>query len=624
MLVAFFVPAAVEEYAKQAAVLEPTNLSLEALTADGVRVRVQADFQLDGSRVREENTRRIGRVATWLVGSLTTEETRVAVYLPEYDNILLGTAALPPLTVHIADGYTTSIDMVAELAPGDTDGIRSAGVIPLGTHSLAESLSVEANQLPTLPAYNISQLSFYDIPGTNRAVGANVTITSYNKYPVDLVVPELGFDVLVPNCDETEPLIPVAVAISEPVPVHAKSAVEVTIHSAVERLPDDLVRTCPGTGSSPLDDFVRRYLDGKPADVVVRGRKLPSSSTPAWVGEILSSIAVPLPDPLADPDDEDSDPTVSGTIRVVVALPKELNVDIDVSNLKATADVFYKKRPFGTLKIEDWQRANSTKLNDPASGETTLEVNSRVEDVPLHITDSAVFTQVMQALIFGNRDVMLDVKALVDIKVDTALGELVLNKVPTKGNIPGLDRWTPTYGQRGQGAEDDQVGDTHRGAGQRDEPDAVLCHGPLLYDLRDEEWLGHWRRNHSRRPDRAGQERELARVCSYISGHNITIAAKAHRGSIPAAPAIGEALSGLDIEVSAPHLNLPSDDPDDKGRFIRDATFHVFSSTATFTLVSPFEYNTLLLEWVNATAYYNHTEPVGRIEYDEAFAVPPG
>lgn len=171
MLVAFFVPAAVEEYAKQAAVLEPTNLSLEALTADGVRVRVQADFQLDGSRVREENTRRIGRVATWLVGSLTTEETRVAVYLPEYDNILLGTAALPPLTVHIADGYTTSIDMVAELAPGDTDGIRSvanrwlegkldrvrllgkvnvslkAGVIPLGTHSLAESLSVEGQSL---------------------------------------------------------------------------------------------------------------------------------------------------------------------------------------------------------------------------------------------------------------------------------------------------------------------------------------------------------------------------------------------------------------------------------------------------------------------------------------------
>lgn len=128
-------------------------------------------------------------------------------------------------------------------------------------------------------------------------------------------------------------------------------------------------------------------------------------------------------------------------------------------------------------------------------------------------------------------------------------------------------------------------------------------------------------------PSREGEEGRaigVELISKYISGHNITIAAKAHRGSIPAAPAIGEALSGLDIEVSAPHLNLPSDDPDDKGRFIRDATFHVFSSTATFTLVSPFEYNTLLLEWVNATAYYNHTEPVGRIEYDEAFAVPPG
>lgn len=128
-------------------------------------------------------------------------------------------------------------------------------------------------------------------------------------------------------------------------------------------------------------------------------------------------------------------------------------------------------------------------------------------------------------------------------------------------------------------------------------------------------------------PARGGKEARrigVDLISGYISGENITITAKAHHDSIPSAPTIGEALSKLDIEVSAPRLSLPSDDPEDRERFIRDATFHVFSSTATFTLVSPFEYNTLLLEYVNATAYYNHTEPVGHIEYDESFAVPPG
>lgn len=128
-------------------------------------------------------------------------------------------------------------------------------------------------------------------------------------------------------------------------------------------------------------------------------------------------------------------------------------------------------------------------------------------------------------------------------------------------------------------------------------------------------------------PSRSGEEgREIGidLVSGYLSGQNITLTVKAHEESIPAVPALGRALSNFDFEVAAPRLNLPSDDPDSSGRFIRDATFHLFSSTAAFTLVSPFTKNTLLLEWVNATAFYNHTEPVGRIDYDVPFAVPPG
>ena len=51
---------------------------------------------------------------------------------------------------------------------------------------------------------------------------------------------------------------------------------------------------------------------------------------------------------------------------------------------------------------------------------------------------------------------------------------------------------------------------------------------------------------------------------------------------------------------------------------------HLVSSTATFTLLSPLHYETLYITSLDATALYNHTEPVGRITYDLPIAVPPG
>lgn len=51
---------------------------------------------------------------------------------------------------------------------------------------------------------------------------------------------------------------------------------------------------------------------------------------------------------------------------------------------------------------------------------------------------------------------------------------------------------------------------------------------------------------------------------------------------------------------------------------------HLISSTATFILLSPLPHTTLYITSVAATAFYNHTEPVGTIDYAYQFAVPPG
>ena len=318
-----------------------------------------------------------------------------------------------------------------------------------------------ANDVPTVPEYNISRLNFHDAPGSGdgrTAVGVDVTVTSYNKYPVQLDIPVLGFEVLVPNCDAVDPFIPVAQAVTDPVHIKPHSEVAVNVRGTIEELPDSLTRVCPDSTSSPLDEFIRHYLKGDPPSVLVRGRKVPGSSTPDWIEEILSSIAVPvpfpgrsfddliknfsltdvefkLPDPLADPDDEDAQPKVSGTMEVLASLPKELNLDVNVTDIRATADVLYKGSKLGVLNITEWQRAHSTRIEDE-DGDSSLLIESRAEDVPLTITDEDVFTSVLQELLFGGRDVILDINAAVHVKVKTVLGELVLKDVPTQVKIP--------------------------------------------------------------------------------------------------------------------------------------------------------------------------------------------
>ena len=50
---------------------------------------------------------------------------------------------------------------------------------------------------------------------------------------------------------------------------------------------------------------------------------------------------------------------------------------------------------------------------------------------------------------------------------------------------------------------------------------------------------------------------------------------------------------------------------------------HLITSTADFILLSPLKTSTIYVTYLNATAFY-HQDPVGHIEYDLPFAVPPG
>ena len=119
-------------------------------------------------------------------------------------------------------------------------------------------------------------------------------------------------------------------------------------------------------------------------------------------------------------------------------------------------------------------------------------------------------------------------------------------------------------------------------------------------------------------------------------GFNTSITLSTHSGSIPHNPHLGLALSHLSITIPTPQLTPPKnpnrnpndgkdDDRDPHApRFIDDATFHLITSTASFTLLSPLPHSTITITYLNATAFYNHTLPVGKILYELPWEVAPG
>ncbi|KAI1030497.1 hypothetical protein LB503_012282 [Fusarium chuoi] len=171
IILGFLVPPSVKEYAEKAAVLEPTNLSIENITSDGIRARIRANVYLNGSRVDNKNSRRIGKAVTGIMRKLETKETTVNVYLPDYADALAGTAVIPPLVVDVVNGHTNELDFVADVQPGDAEHIRKiandwlegnlkqlkvvgktkvhlkSGIIPLGAHVVAESMVFEGQAL---------------------------------------------------------------------------------------------------------------------------------------------------------------------------------------------------------------------------------------------------------------------------------------------------------------------------------------------------------------------------------------------------------------------------------------------------------------------------------------------
>lgn len=125
LVLGFAAPEIVEEYAKEAAVFNPVYLSIDSFTSSGVKARIQGDFAVDASRVHKKPVRDLGRFGTWIAQAVESKNSEMKVYLPEYGEVLLGTAYAPGIVVDIRNGHTTRVDFLCDLVAGDLDGIRA-------------------------------------------------------------------------------------------------------------------------------------------------------------------------------------------------------------------------------------------------------------------------------------------------------------------------------------------------------------------------------------------------------------------------------------------------------------------------------------------------------------------
>ena len=496
----FAAPAVLEEYAKEAIVFEPTGLSIHSFTSTGVQARVQGDFKLDGSRVHKSSVRDLGRAMSWIARKVESEESIVQVYLPEYHDMLLGTATIPPIVVTIREGTKSHVDVITDLSAGDLDGLKSlandwirgkiarlvirgeamvplkSGMFYLGTQSLSNSMifgrkhptfkphafadSFIESDLPAIPQYDISRLNFHEVEhvGLGQVMEADVSVLIANRYPVKFTIPSLGFNVEVPGCSPEQPRINVADARTSDIFVKPKQDIPVQVHGLIRRLPDTLTSICPKLLKSPLDMLLGDYMNGDEMTVYISGSEEPTEDTPDWVANFLNDIVVPvgfhgktfdnlirnfsmadvhfgLPNPFSGPDSPDSKPRVSATIKALIGLPDEMNFSVNVSQVKANADIFFHDRKLGNLDLKEWQKAESKRIDKTGDQKAGLKVSSVVKDAPINITDNEVFADLVQKVVFGGKKVTLAVKAAVDVETTTVLGKLVVRDIPAEGEV---------------------------------------------------------------------------------------------------------------------------------------------------------------------------------------------
>ncbi|QIW97081.1 hypothetical protein AMS68_002599 [Peltaster fructicola] len=568
---------------------------------------------------------------------------------------------------------------------GKADVPIKSGIFSFGTQRVVHELLFANKDIPTMPAYKIKKLNIHEVDyesGTGMA--ADVSLQVENPYPVDFTVPPMSFDVLVNGCQSTSQIM-VANAVTKPLEIRPKTDVELNVTGIVRKIPDVLTQECPGSRDTPLDMLIGNYMRGKDTTLYVKGSDRATPDTPDWVRDLLSSVTVPvdvpgksfghliknfsmkdthfsLPSIWAEPGTPDADPKISATVQALIALPEEMNFNLTADAVRANATVYYMDKQLGIIDIREWQPANTTRLPADEDG-PSMTVESKIKDQPIHITDDDLFTDLLTELLVGSHSVIATLKANVSVGVDTALGHFAVKGIPAEGQVP-LKPFSPGHGSHNSTPADmvtslnpriydlsivsstpttltisALVNITNPTEYTADIPYLslhILTNGSILANASVQDIkVGHgnltalkavatW--NPLGLGGRNALQAGVSFMSQFISGCNTSLTVKPHEHSIPSLPGLSKALSKFNVTVPTPKLpdtsQPPEDDKDNGPKFITEAKFHLFSSTADFVLRSPLRHDTLTITYINATAFYKDAR-VGQIVYNEPFDVEP-
>lgn len=523
-------------------------------------------------------------------------------------------------------------------------------------------------ELPSLPKFLVKRMNVGEITlPEQKALSVNISAVVQNQFPVEFDVPPLSFAILLSGC-KADDLVNVASAETSHLSIEPKTDISVDVLGIIRNIPEALVTTCPGSHISPIDIFLGTYLHGKDTTVYIQGSQSPSSDAPSWLLEFLRSIILPIPFPghsfdnvvksfslshvkfqLPSPDAPAGTPEatlrLSADVLATVRLPPKMNFPLDVSRVKATADVTYEGQKFGTLHFPKWIPASSTTSNDS----DFLFVKAEVRDSLLDIEDYDIFDKIVQKLLSNEAEpIFLGIDGSTDVGIGTSLGQFVVRNIPASGNIKidGL----PTTQMPLPKVNGITISDTttqsitlginlsfenptpweaivpymsvHIAHGGFVIGNASIAGGRVMAGINSLSIVAIWDPQ-----DHGGHEAEEVgkRLAGeYISGRNTTITIRPHANSLPSMPLLSKFLSNFNVTIPTPRLPVPgmggpSDSPPN---FIESATIHLISSTADFLVNNPLRKDKVMIEAINGTAKYKGNE-LGKIESSKPFAIKP-
>ncbi|KAK9466238.1 hypothetical protein V1512DRAFT_264179 [Lipomyces arxii] len=458
-------------YATQALNLTISSVSIDDMSADGVHAHVIGQVSFDSAKVKDRPTRVFGKIATTIMRKAEVLDTNMLISrLSAHNQLeLFGSASIPNIVVDIRDHKVTPIDFVStvhQLAAvsdiaklveeylhgtlkdaifrGDADLPLRSGILPLGTHHVAHDVKLESAISGSIP-FIVSDFKFgqSDLDGISVSVAAQ----AQNPYPIHVSLPGLDWVVEAAACTPAQ-IVRLAVAHSEPLDVTPHGLVDLEVGSQVADLPRPFTQPCPDSESSAMDRYLRAYLSGDEIVVYVRGKPGQRiAEFPPWVSDLLAVLSIPVPVPGRSTDGSTDKmvksfglsrvkiampqrvPRISALVNAVIELPKELDFSISVEKLKGISDLFYLGDKFGVLEIDEWTPAVSF-----YTPEGYIQVVAEISDVPLEITDQAVFKTMLQKMFFsGPVDVM--VQGTIDVMLTTPVGEFAVRKLPAKGTF---------------------------------------------------------------------------------------------------------------------------------------------------------------------------------------------